>query len=439
MRPVDDIELTRLRSELPAAEASAYLNAGTFGPMPRATYAAMADELGGELWRGRIGSASFARYLARMQEARAAFGEVLSSAPERIALTHSTTGAVNLALGALEWSEADEIVTTDAEHPGLDEPLDELARRKGVVIHRAAVLGASDPAAPIEALIGPRTRMVAVSHILWGTSQILPLDRLARAARAQGALLLADGAQSVGAIAVDPAALGADLYTASGQKWVCGPSGTGALWVREGLEDELGLGQPGYLSRDGHAEGTPLWPGARRFDGASLAPASLRGLAESVRFRREQVGWQAGFEQAASMAARAREVLSALPRVSVDVPAGPLATLVTFSWMESMRRTRTWRSRPGACWRGTSNGRGASGSRWGSGRARATWSGSPRGYGGCRTGRPTPAARAPPRSAGAPRSRRGCARPGRRRAPVPPRSRPRDARPRRSSSASASS
>jgi L-cysteine/cystine lyase len=332
MRPVDDTRLQEVRRELPAAETAAYLNAGTFGPMPRSTYAAIADELGRELWRGRIGSSSYVRFGEHMQAARAAFGEVLSSGPERIALTHSTTGAVNLALGGLGWSEGDEVVTTDGEHPGMDEPLDELTRRYGVVVHRAPVIGAADPAAPIEELVSARTRLIAVSHILWGTSQILPLERLARAARAGGALLLADGAQSAGAIEVDPVSLGADLYTASGQKWVCGPSGTGALWVREGLEEELGLGQPGYLSRDLHgAEGRPLWPGARRFDGASLPPSNLRGLAESVRFRREEVGWHAGFEHASTMAERARALLRELPRVEVDSPAGPLASLVTFS------------------------------------------------------------------------------------------------------------
>ena len=332
MRPVNDTRLHALRRELPAAETAAYLNAGTFGPMARSTYAAIADELGSELWRGRTGSASFARFGERMQAARAAFAEVLSSVPDRIALTHSTTGAVNLALGGLDWSEGDEIVTSDGEHPGLDEPLDELARRVGVVIRRAPVLSAADPAAPIEALVGARTRLIAVSHVLWGTGQILPLDRLARAAKAHGALLLADGAQSAGAIAIDPAALGADLYTASGQKWVCGPWGTGALWVREGLEEALGLGQPGYLSRDLHgAEGRPLWPGARRFDGASLPPSNLRGVAEAVRFRRDEVGWQEGFERAAAMAAQARNVLRSLSRVELDAPAGPLATLVTFA------------------------------------------------------------------------------------------------------------
>jgi L-cysteine/cystine lyase len=331
MRPVDANDLSRLRDELPAAETAAYLNAGTFGPMPRSTYAVLAGELGRELWRGRTGTSAFQRYQAAAAAARSAFAEAVASPPERIALTHSTTGGVNLALGGLEWHAGDEVVTTDAEHPGLDEPLDELARRHGVVVHRAQVLGAEDPAAPIEALVGERTRLIAVSHVLWGTGQVLPLPRLASAARARGALLLVDGAQSVGAIEVDPLTEGADLYTISGQKWLLGPSGTGALWVREGLEEELALAQPGYLSRDMRSEGMPLWPGARRFDGASLAPSSMLGLVESIRFRRDAVGWEAGFEHARVMAGRAREVLDGIAGVDLATPTGPLATLVTFT------------------------------------------------------------------------------------------------------------
>ncbi|MEO9175551.1 MAG: aminotransferase class V-fold PLP-dependent enzyme [Gaiellales bacterium] len=328
---MNDSDLSALREQLPACQSSAYLNAGTFGPLPRATHAAVADELEQEFWRGRIGLAAYARYGERASAARRAFAEVFSSGPERVALTHSTTGAVNLALGGLDWHAGDEIVSTDAEHPGLDEPLDELARRYGVVIHRAAVLGVADTAAPVEELLTDRTRLIAVSHVLWGSGQVLPLARLSAAARDRGALLLADGAQSVGAIAIDPAADGVDLYTASGQKWLLGPSGTGALWIREGVDEQLMLGQPGYLSRDLRNPEKPLWTGARRFDGASLAPASLRGVAESVRFRREAIGWNEGFERAQEMAERFRAVLADLPRVEVDRPAGPLSSLVTFA------------------------------------------------------------------------------------------------------------
>lgn len=331
MRTVNDTDQNELRGELPVCEAVAYLNAGTFGPLPRATHAAVADELEQEFWRGRTGSAAYARYGVRGTGARAAFAEALSTQPEQIALTHSTTGAVNLALGGIDWRDGDEIITTDGEHPGLDEPLDELARRFGVVVYRAEVLGKPDTAGPIESLVTARTRMIAVSHVLWGSGQVLPLPRLSAAAKTQDALLLVDGAQSVGAIAVDPLASGADLYTASGQKWLLGPSGTGALWIREGVEEQLSLAQPGYLSRDLRSEGKPLWPGARRFDGASLAPASLRGLAESVRFRRESIGWEAGFARAQELAGRFRSVLAGLPRVLVDVPEGPLSSLVTFA------------------------------------------------------------------------------------------------------------
>jgi selenocysteine lyase/cysteine desulfurase len=79
------------------------------------------------------------------------------------------------------------------------------------------------------------------------------------------------------------------------------------------------------------SEGMPLWPGARRFDGASLAPSSMLGLVESIRFRRDAVGWEAGFEHARVMAGRAREVLGEIAGVELEAPTGPLATLVTFT------------------------------------------------------------------------------------------------------------
>ena len=87
------------------------------------------------------------------------------------------------------------------------------------------------PAHDLLAAIGPATRMVAVSHVLWTTGLVLPLPEIAAAAHAAGATVLIDGAQSGGAIPLDMAATGADFYAVSGQKWLLGPQGTGALWV----------------------------------------------------------------------------------------------------------------------------------------------------------------------------------------------------------------
>src|ERR671932_359693 len=83
--------------------------------------------------------------------------------------------------------------------------------------------------------MGPRTRLVAVSHVDWTTGDVLPLAGISPLARDHGSLTLVDGAQSVGNIPVDVAETGADMYAFTGHKWVLGPEGAGALYVRPGL------------------------------------------------------------------------------------------------------------------------------------------------------------------------------------------------------------
>src|SRR5262249_48027763 len=126
------------------------------------------------------------------------------------------------------WRSEDEVLTSTVEHPGIVAPLHHLARRSGVSLRTVA------PEAVAYA-ITDHTRLVAVSHVSFSTGACLPIAEIASAARDTGALLLVDGAQAVGALPVDVHALDVDAYAFPGQKWLCGPEGTGALYVRPGL------------------------------------------------------------------------------------------------------------------------------------------------------------------------------------------------------------
>jgi L-cysteine/cystine lyase len=166
--------------------------------------------------------------------------------------------------------------------------------------------------------VTPRTRLLALSHVLWTTGQLMPLHEL----KAETGLpILVDGAQSVGAILVDVGDL--EFYTVSCQKWLCGPEPTGALYVRD--PEALRVALPTYLSqqrieRDGSFEPTP---GALRFDFGWLATPELAGLEAALDAAPE---WR--FERAAEMARRCREVLSA---AGFDVVGGAEeGTLVSF-------------------------------------------------------------------------------------------------------------
>jgi L-cysteine/cystine lyase len=323
--------LDTVRSGMPSARHAVYLNAGTWGPLPTRAADAMRARVDAVEASGRIGSAGYERFQAVRDAARAALGAAVSSEPERIALTHSTSGAMNLVLGGLAFAQGDEVITTDNEHPGLLEPLYALQRRYGVEVRVAEVLHGADAVDAIASLIGPRTKLVALSHVLWANGRVLPMRPISDAAHAAGAAVLVDGAQGAGAIDVDPAALGVDAYAGPGQKWLCGPNGVGFLWVADGFEDKFEVAAPSYYTRDFRSEGQPFWPGARRHDGASLSTSALAGLTAAVEFRRELVGWSEGTARMAEVRARCIELLTDVPGVAVQADSEGAAPLVAFT------------------------------------------------------------------------------------------------------------
>jgi L-cysteine/cystine lyase len=300
----------------------AYLNAGTFGPLPRRSASAMADAVVRDLQLGRSSREFFEGLLALREELRESFRALLGAPAGSIALTASTTEACNVVLGGLGLGPRDEVVTTDSEHPGLFGGL----VASGATLRVAAIRDrpAEEALAALEAELTARTRLVALSHVSWLTGAVLPVGELA----GRGVPLLVDGAQAAGAIPVDVAELGCDFYTVSAQKWLLGPDATGCLYVKPERVEELRLAMPSYLSWQ-HPEYEPK-PDAARFDPGWIAAASLAGLRAALAFAAE-VGAER-FARARAVAERCRELLT--ERVKV-VTEPEQATLVTFRADES--------------------------------------------------------------------------------------------------------
>jgi selenocysteine lyase/cysteine desulfurase len=294
------------RALFPVLERLAYLNAGTFGPLARPTVEAVERQLAADRDGGRFGKDYFERMLALRADARTALGALVGAPPEQVSLTGSTTDGCNIVLGGLELGPEDEIVTTREEHFGLLGPVHASGARVVVV---------EPDADAILAAVTPRTKLLAVSQVLWTTGRVLPVRELRERA---GVPVLVDGAQSVGAIPVEAAGL--DFLTISGQKWLCGPDATGALVVAD--PERLRVARPSYFSQTAYEETGSFEPapGAARFDPGWIAPSSLAGLLAALELR---PGW--GFERAAAQTRRCRELLA--PHVEV-VPGE--ATLVAF-------------------------------------------------------------------------------------------------------------
>jgi L-cysteine/cystine lyase len=298
------------RAQFPVLEKIAYLNAGTFGPLSRATYQAVSGELERDFRDGRSGGPNFTRVMELREQVRARIATMVGAEPLQVALTTSTTDGCNIVLGGLGLGPDDEIVTTTDEHFGLLGALATSGARIVVV--------APDPDA-IRAAVTPRTRLLALSQVIWTTGRILPVLEL----RAEtGIPVLVDGAQSVGAIPVSAAGL--DYLTVSGQKWLCGPDTTGALVVAD--PEALKVSVPSYFAQtayepDGRFEPKP---GAARFDTGWWPASALSGLLAALDGR---PSW--AFDHAASAAERCRQLLA--DRVEVVSPTETeRSTIVAF-------------------------------------------------------------------------------------------------------------
>jgi L-cysteine/cystine lyase len=294
------------RGLFPVLERLAYLNAGTFGPLATPTVDAARAELERDLEHGRAGKPYFERLLALRKEARAVLAALVGADPEQVALTGSTTDGCNIVVAGLGLTAADEVVTTTEEHFGLLGPLD----ASGATV----VAVEPDPDA-ILAAVTPRTKLLALSQVLWTTGRELPVRELRERS---GVPVLVDGAQSVGAIPVEFE--GMDFLTISGQKWLCGPDATGALVVAE--PERLRVARPSFFSQTAYEETGAFEPaeGAARFDPGWVAPSALAGLLAALELRPD---W--AYERARETAARCRELLAPL----VELVPGD-ATLVTF-------------------------------------------------------------------------------------------------------------
>jgi L-cysteine/cystine lyase len=332
----DRERLAALRAGLPATRAGIYLNTGSAGPLPAEAAAAMADVADRELAVGRATRESFEELVARMDEARAVVAAVLGTEMDLVALTHSTTEGINLSLGTIDWRPGDRAVTTSLEHPGVTGPLALLRDRLGVEVGEAEIGDGGDDARTMAALeaaaAGGRTRAIVASHVAWSTGALLPAAAIAALAHGCGAVGILDGAQSAGAIPLAVDEIGADFYAVSGQKWLLGPDGTGALAVGRGVVGSVLPPVGGYLAASApYAVGREaLWPDARRFETAGMHKPSIVGLARSAGWLSMFVGLPWACERAARLAAGGAERLAGTPGVTVVTPRARMATLVLF-------------------------------------------------------------------------------------------------------------
>lgn len=260
-------------------------NAATSWPKPPAVAAAVeryVRESGAPAGRSAYAEAATVNQLVASLRANLA-RLVGADDPRRIVFAFNGTDALNMAIhGVLR--PGDHAVTTAAEHNSVLRPLRELERRGEITLDIVPCdrQGLVDPGAVAVALRRP-TRLVAVTHASNVTGAIQPVREIAALAHEHDALVLVDAAQTLGHLPLSVDELGADLLAAPGHKGLLGPSGTGLLYIRSGLEKSLRSlrqGGTGTLSEDDHQPGDL----PHKFEAGSHNVPGLVGLAAGIDF-----------------------------------------------------------------------------------------------------------------------------------------------------------
>lgn len=325
-----DPKLARLRAQLPATATTAYMNAGTNGPHPKALLDATVERLTSDYTNGRIGPDSYRSVLGEAAEIRRLVATIMGCDTDEVALTRNAIEGMNIGVMGINWRPGDELVTTQLEHVCLYNLIGLAAHRHGITVRTVDIgNGGGDVTAKILAACTSRTRAVATSHAQWSTGAVMDMASLAKACRERGILTIIDGAQSGGQVPMDMHAYGVDVYAIPGQKWLCGPVGTGAVFVRR---ESMGDIIPTYLRGGTFDVNGFVLPsaGAARYETAEVNPLSGAGFRAGLQWFVEDVGLDWAYDRIKMLGERCFDGLQKVKGVTMVTPRDQMAGLICF-------------------------------------------------------------------------------------------------------------
>lgn len=331
-------DMNAIREMLPGVLDTAYLNTGTCGPLPRIAYDAMVEELAKDLTKARIDSSHFVGLFETWGAIRESVAGVIKADPSEIAITNRTTDGMYVSIMGYPWQPGDELIISNIEHPGGLIPSFLAKQRFGIRIKVADVgLGGGDPADVVnvfEELVTHRTRMIMISHVSYTTGATLPVKEICEMAHAHDVLVAVDAAQSYGALDLDVHDLGVDFFACPGQKWMCGPDGTGALYVKASRMGELRQNHGGMIEWGGiDYYGNTFSPAkdASRFDTGGWNTGLLKGQLAATNWIKDELGMSWVTDRIHALSQHTYAALEETDGVQVVTPREAVAGLIAFT------------------------------------------------------------------------------------------------------------
>lgn len=311
LNPVDVARLEFAASEWTFPEGITFLNHGSFGPTPRTVL-----ETRERLLREHA-SNPMDFYLRKLEplleEALAEVARFVGCSADELIFIPNATAGMNIVAANVPLGSNDEVLLTDHEYGAVVRLWGQICQQTGARMVQARLpfplTSKSEIVDRIFEKVTPRTKLLVVSHVTSQTAVIFPIREICERAREQGVLVAVDGPHALAMVPLQLQTIPCDFYMVSGHKWLCGPYGSGFLYVRPRHKQGL---RPTLISWGRSLVGNPPswkdefhWPGT--FD-----PTPNLSLPAAIQLFRNY-GWNRFREETHALCRQARETLLKIP------------------------------------------------------------------------------------------------------------------------------
>ena len=333
MSEIDDGQIRD--DDYPITKKTIYMNNGAIAPTPLSTIKAMTDFMLTCAQGGPDSPSTFDYIKSLLDELRTRVAHLINCEHDEVVLVQSTTEGLNIVANGLDWKTGDKIVVRGGRHEHYANylPWVALSQKKGVQLRELAMTDEDGyfDLGQLEKLV-KGSRLITLSHVLYNTGAIMPVEEVGRIAQENGVLFCVDAAQSAGTISVDVKKIGCHFMAFPGFKWLCGPMGIGVFYCSKKAFEILEPPKIGSESATLSEQNimtyldmpARLQAGFRNFPGAVGLEASLRYIL--------RIGLERIRKKNMNVAGILREEIAKIPAVKMYGPddESKRSSIVTF-------------------------------------------------------------------------------------------------------------
>ncbi|CCH66853.1 Cysteine desulfurase [Richelia intracellularis HH01] len=338
------IQLENYRQEFPALANKNYFNYGGQGTLPKIAMNTISQAQEYIQSTGPFGSEAKTWIDSERKALRIAVASELNVTENTVTITENVTMGCNIIMWGIDWQAGDHLLISDCEHPGVVAISQEISHRFKVDINTCSLiptLNNDNAVTIIQQNLRPNTRLLVLSHVLWNTGQLLPINEIADICNINKTLLLVDAAQSMGMLPLDLHSSGVDFYAFTGHKWLCGPEGIGGLYIKAESGERLRPTFIGWRSIIANFQEEPIsWQkDGQRYEVATSSYSLYPGLREAINIHKQ---WGTSTERYHQICANSEYLwyrLAEIPQVQCLRTTPPESGLVSFQISHSKTYT----------------------------------------------------------------------------------------------------